>query len=1823
MKCPKCSYETALKAMRCPECTSVFELRALEEHAHLGYLQSKLSQWAEDDMLPIGLTRAASQLVEEERKRLGRELGLERAATAVPEPTPLSSAREARGAIAEQTRGTIPPEETPSPAPGFEISVAWGTLREALPRFSWSGIWSALLSERALNAVIYIAAFLVVAALAAFVILRWDALSAGVQLAMLAAITAAFYAAGYWVKMRLGLARAGTGLLVTASAIVAIDVVAITRAGPFELSVEGTWAATSVIALPFFVGTFLLFPERPFAVLAVIAGLSAPVSVMTAAGIDLEWQCIALVATMIVYVLAASQVERGRMEKLRLPLLWVSHAIVPGMLLATLGWKLARINGADLVPPLDHSPNDYALAIGWWLGVGAYAAASYVYFRRAYWSYATAAMALTAYYLSAELLLDLEPHDRGLFALAPAFVLVAAAEIVARWRAADLPKHWRDTLPLDALRGEHPWALATLPLLVGGYMAAAVAVGFVSFDLANSPGEEAKAVASYGALFVLFAASAFLRRSETFAHLAAWLLPVPFFVAASDGFFAGIELRQVDHAWILVLFAPAYLMAGTVLDRLKDDYGRAAHIAAFLATVVAMAWSAPDGVVAFRVMGVALAVYVASALLEYRGSHPVLTWTAEQAAALTPPAVRWVDKWLLPARRPGGEPLPEAVGLEVYRSLFVHLVAIILPIWISVGLSLLDVTYSYYGLAFALLAALYVAFALFARKARPAYTYLPLAVGYTLSAIGPLVAIPRQPVTVETEGVFVGILAISGGLYATSALAYHRGWWLYPVAAVLPALSGLILLGPGVNLGADLSGPNVSYDLFFGPALAALGLLYIVIPPMLRSLRYRTSMSEPHEPGSYATPFCHLAYPIGVAGMVSAGLLAIPESHDIGVASSTAIPLLVAMGIAVAQYAASAVVLRQGFWMYPAAVLMPLILTFTLLEIDADPPAFGIAMAALALAYVVAPPMARYLSSRIPVWARYGPGEFSLPLYLIAYPMAIGGMAAAARLALADPETADFQAVASVPLLIAMGLALGQYAVSAVVLRDEVWLYLANAMAPLVTVFSLAHFRVDPPLYGVALAAMGLAYTVLPLIARRAYAGLPLREPFRPGRYSLSFCVIGHVLALAGMAVAGALAATAEGQTFDSIPLIIAMSLALALYVASAVTLREGRWMYAAAVLLPVLGGFIIERMDVPPEWYGVALVALACVYVLGPQLVDFSYRRVRAVARPFQVNPYSRPLLEVGYVLSGIGIVASAAADEIAGITALSLAGTTYLVSAYGLRRREFLHAAAVAWSAAYIMGLTLTPLEARHYGLAIMGASTLALAAAPLLKWSWQRAGPASTEEAPWHEKAPSIAGSPAAALYAVAYAGIAASVILTWVDAGTWQDNPLLMTTLAWAAALLAYSTWVFRASGFLWAALISADLASVAGMWYANPNMTSGDMAIWLTPASYALALGAAWTWRLAEDTKVKPRGDSAVLERVPAWLPWVAPFLTIALAHILASLAMTAGDSEAGLVVALAYFVLLAAASFVTSLEALAWGAMALGAIAFGHGMNLASVEAKAGILYAALAAAAVRGAGYLAQRTLDLAGDQAWLRPLRAWQRPLTLGSYIVTAGTFLAAVAVLQREGDLVSPTTQWPLATMFVAGLNLSIAALAERRAWLAYLGSGLIVAAALLEAVHFELDQPQIYVLPVGLYLLAVGQLERQRLGWLLTMPLVGTALILLLGTTLLQSWGLLGAEGQEVMYGLAYVSESLLVLAWGILQRARLSFFTGIASTIAAALTLILRSTIPAASALDVDQLAMIFGGLGAGLLALAVYLERRREILLVQGREWLARIENWS
>jgi hypothetical protein len=45
---PKSHYETSLRARRCPSCSVVFDVGALEECAHLGYLEAKARRWEED-----------------------------------------------------------------------------------------------------------------------------------------------------------------------------------------------------------------------------------------------------------------------------------------------------------------------------------------------------------------------------------------------------------------------------------------------------------------------------------------------------------------------------------------------------------------------------------------------------------------------------------------------------------------------------------------------------------------------------------------------------------------------------------------------------------------------------------------------------------------------------------------------------------------------------------------------------------------------------------------------------------------------------------------------------------------------------------------------------------------------------------------------------------------------------------------------------------------------------------------------------------------------------------------------------------------------------------------------------------------------------------------------------------------------------------------------------------------------------------------------------------------------------------------------------------------------------------------------------------------------------------------------------------------------------------------------------------------------------------------------------------------------------------------------------------------------------------------------
>jgi hypothetical protein len=217
----------------------------------------------------------------------------------------------------------------------------------------------------------------------------------------------------------------------------------------------------------------------------------------------------------------------------------------------------------------------------------------------------------------------------------------------------------------------------------------------------------------------------------------------------------------------------------------------------------------------------------------------------------------------------------------------------------------------------------------------------------------------------------------------------------------------------------------------------------------------------------------------------------------------------------------------------------------------------------------------------------------------------------------------------------------------------------------------------------------------------------------------------------------------------------------------------------------------------------------------------------------------------------------------------------------------------------------------------------------------------------------------------------------------------------------------------------------------------------------------------------------------------------------------------------------------------------------------------------------------------------------------------------LIAAGALNALLlAAAPASGDLA------PL-TFGLATLALLLATLAVRRrvADYAYAAGAALVAASLCQLYQWGFRQPQWYVVPAGLYLLALAEGLRRFQGRRGLSQMIETgAAVLLLGTTLGQS---LRAEGLVSQgYAAWLCAESLLLLGYGVLRRLRSPFFGGLVFFVIGVLWL-------SANPLLSTNKWVLLGILGLLLVGAYVLLERRQEQLTRAGRAWVERIRGWS
>jgi hypothetical protein len=186
------------------------------------------------------------------------------------------------------------------------------------------------------------------------------------------------------------------------------------------------------------------------------------------------------------------------------------------------------------------------------------------------------------------------------------------------------------------------------------------------------------------------------------------------------------------------------------------------------------------------------------------------------------------------------------------------------------------------------------------------------------------------------------------------------------------------------------------------------------------------------------------------------------------------------------------------------------------------------------------------------------------------------------------------------------------------------------------------------------------------------------------------------------------------------------------------------------------------------------------------------------------------------------------------------------------------------------------------------------------------------------------------------------------------------------------------------------------------------------------------------------------------------------------------------------------------------------------------------------------------------------------------------------------------------------------FCGGLYLAVA-YRRRYLWLGYLGLSMLLAAWSLALAFQNVRQPQFYAIPAAIYFTIIGYLEGRRGNRVFGLILEGFGLAVLLVTSFIQSLG-----GSGFWYFLLLLVESLLVIWWGAVRHQRLAFFTGIGFSVLNVIAQIV-------NLVRIYQVNRWFIILGVGLLLvlLAVFIERRREQLVVEAKGWQDTLATWQ
>jgi hypothetical protein len=1767
----------------------------------LNHALETLPSWVEDLQLDSAVVVSFTKYLKQRRAEL---LMPEKAP-----PTPVAKLKPAVPVVPVGEAKVVESPVTEVPPPP-EIT---------LPKFDWAKwwerTWAFVTSGAMLRGLLYLGAFMIVVSAAVLVISFWDIFPEAVQLLFIASVPTIFYLAGWGVRRRLKLPQAGGVLSGIGALLVAVDFAAVYQFGGLAGRVDLTayWLGASLVCTLIYTLSAWRLPTEFFGYITVIGAGSTLLALTEILGLPLEWQIVVMAAFGTGMVEGAVRLGQWKED-------WES--------LSRAGWRSAHVFLIVSMVVVLFIPGDVAFAqmvtfLLSTIGIGLLARHSLhpIYAHAAIWS----SLGVFAFlFLFTNLPLEWAGTAAGVLV-----VLYGLTRLELKERFGEDSQPWGHMV--TALTFVH-WALIFVTIFAGLLaLRSNVWAGVISLTLSS--------------VLLGWSATLYRRSSLVLAAAMVFILPV------------SLSLRQ----WLIdfqVFQAGAWLMAGlsglaliylgvAVVFRKAEDYVRWLNLTAQLLTpAVAMGlvfnfvlgserWFNVPTLVA---LGGVIFVYVASAWIHDSGKHPALSkyldWLPEflkSSIFLWPigfllplwMAIAWsgsilVPSWLgaalsglglayvgvgeLLAQRKADYRLAPHVyayllvvaGILValgdrwallttlylavtvfvalaivYRRVWEIGIAALLFIWpFQLSLELSPLTTHAYALAYALLASLaYIPLGIMLDKAERKFALPLFGVGYAVSIAAVVTSLLGRFGLYEMDVPWLGVVPpmIVVGLMVFSTRYFKASIFSWAAAVILP-----IAYGQTLTL---LKVPS-EYN-----AVAWVGLAvgYLAVERLI-------NRKEAREEGRWYQSF-RLPLGVGVATLTTIGLaLTIGGTFAIffGVEGEGHFPLILAQTLAVGLTAVATTLYRNRWMLYISAGLS--FFPYTLVWMGYGPALsssqfswtwMGLASVLMAIGYSLDRSKERYA---------HGP-------YLVGYTLSAFALAWSTG----DRHTN----------LYTLGTFLLLSVISQVVVhRDRhhsfddfigfIWRTpgtVAQRMARTAFLFVIAigfpiwltqlltYHEVSLAWKGLALALTAPLYIALGLMLKRVKS-----------EYTWPFYCVGYLLTAIGAMVA-----------FDD-PLLAIYVLALdtVVYAVSAIIFRQPFWLYLSNVLLPVIVLLTLNYNEVLiAPWVASIFMALAFGYFA----LGFVLNR-RKGAEQEGVDRFALPFFIPSYVLSAVAVAVSSS-EKMLAIGIFSSAVLFYALSAWNFREALFLYPTAWLVAVPYYLGMTLLPIRPDGYGL---GWLPLIIGYIAIGRFVFQKTPLGITEFRTFFR----ALTHPAMPFYLLAY-GLSVSMILLS------RSDPVILALALIAGAFLYFSSAaLFRHALWLYPGLLTAHFA-VAALY---------DLVTIQLPLQYITLPFLVVTWIIAwvgkgfaQRAPVFQRTDTGeVLFKIGGreidlkGMPfvghlltpsWAQPFFLFAAVDIILWQTLAMGRLDTAILLGIGHAVLLGAFTILWEDTGLAYGSIALFLISVGARLWWTGMPFAEGLAWIGGIGFGLYFIGLLVEFTVKEWGGR--LDALRIWQKPLTYTSIFLTGAAVLVTLPQVRVYG--VAAT-----ASLGFAGVLYLTIAYRGRHIRLSYLGLALLELDWALMLIDQEIKQPQLYAIPAGLYFIFVGFLERRQGRKQFATVVESFGLAVLIITSFIQS--LNGEQGFP--YFLLLLAEGLLVIWWGVVQRRKIPFFSGIGASVLN----VVSQVVVLINVYDVQRWIIILG-VGVLLVTAAIFVERQREQIIAQMQEWREELETWD